>query len=437
MAFDIQNAACDVTGRGASGWLLVLVCSGLVAAVAQPTARAEPPPQSATRPPAESPEAPRAAKPDSLAEPPDTLDFQPVRDGIITGLGLTFWVLEETVLKDAFAPDRCRWCDCGGGGADTLNGLDANFRDLVRWDNVTAPDTASDITTYVLSPVIAFGMGALAAGREGRLHEWRENSLEVMEAMVLATAVNKLTKVAFARKRPYAHFRTDQTLPEDPDENESFSSGHTSLAFSLAVAGGTIATIRGYKTAPWVWGVGLSVAAATGYFRMAADQHYITDVLGGAATGAAIGWAVPWFLGRRDISQREPGAPAPSPLIELRDGGAVLGVNFVHLPGQRPRWPDLQGVCRPLPGQPKSDSLVPERGMKRPHAGTTSHVVPRCSLPRGPAPSRSRVQRRDAGRPRQARQARQEAAEARASDHLGLHADVLSLRLGDRQRRPG
>ncbi|HEY8146421.1 MAG TPA: phosphatase PAP2 family protein, partial [Kofleriaceae bacterium] len=97
------------------------------------------------------------------------------------------------------------------------------------------------------------------------------------------------------------------------------------LAFSLAVAGGTVASIRGYKTAPVVWSIGLVSAAATGYFRMAADKHYATDVIAGAVTGGAIGFAVPWFLGREDIPNREAPPPA-APTVEVRDGGVILGV---------------------------------------------------------------------------------------------------------------
>ena len=303
---------------------------GLVAAVAQPRRGAEPPPQSATRPPAESPEAPRTAKPDSLAEPPDTLDFQPVRDGVITGLGLTFWVLEETVLKDAFAPDRCRWCDRGGDGADTLNGLDANFRDLVRWNNVTAPDTASDITTYVLSPVIAFGMGALAAGREGRLHEWRENSLEVMEAMVLATAVNKLTKVAFARKRPYAHFRhrpdparrsrRERVVQLGPYESRLLAGGrrrhhrdHPRLQDGAVGLGHRPFRRRGDRLLP--------------HGRRPALHHRRARRRGDRGRDRLGGPVVPGPA--RHPATRAAGACTLA-AIELRDGGAVLGVNFVH-----------------------------------------------------------------------------------------------------------
>src|SRR5438045_1034036 len=73
---------------------------------------------------------------DEMNEPPDTLEFRPWRDGIITGLGAAFWLLEETAFKDAFAPDKCRWCDRDADGTDTLNGLDASVRNAIHWSHI-------------------------------------------------------------------------------------------------------------------------------------------------------------------------------------------------------------------------------------------------------------------------------------------------------------
>jgi len=83
------------------------------------------------------------------------------------------------------------------------------------------------------------------------------------------------------------------------DANLSFPSGHTALGFSLATAAGTVATLRGYRHAPYVWGAGMAVAAFTGYLRLAADKHYASDVLVGALVGSLVGWAVPYLLHRR------------------------------------------------------------------------------------------------------------------------------------------
>jgi membrane-associated phospholipid phosphatase len=51
--------------------------------------------------------------------------------------------------------------------------------------------------------------------------------------------------------------------------------------------------MRGYRFAPWVWTQGLALAFFSGYLRIAADRHYLTDVVTGALFGAAAGALVP------------------------------------------------------------------------------------------------------------------------------------------------
>jgi membrane-associated phospholipid phosphatase len=54
----------------------------------------------------------------------------------------------------------------------------------------------------------------------------------------------------------------------------------------------------------------LGLAAATGYARMAADRHYASDTLAGAALGAAAGFVLPWLVHYRGgaSASREAGA---------------------------------------------------------------------------------------------------------------------------------
>jgi PAP2 superfamily protein len=61
----------------------------------------------------------------------------------------------------------------------------------------------------------------------------------------------------------------------------------------VAVSQATEDTLRGDPAAPWAWGIGLGLAAAVGYLRVAGDAHWLTDVLAGAAAGTAFGVAVP------------------------------------------------------------------------------------------------------------------------------------------------
>lgn len=63
----------------------------------------------------------------------------------------------------------------------------------------------------------------------------------------------------------------DRARPDGSD-TKSFFSMHTALAFSAS---------------GWKFEVGIPIAAGVGYGRMAADKHYLTDVLAGAAAGFA------------------------------------------------------------------------------------------------------------------------------------------------------
>ena len=82
----------------------------------------------------------------------------------------------------------------------------------------------------------------------------------------------------------------------------------------MATASGMVASFAGLGGA----GGGSPAAcsrAAPGYLRIAADKHYLSDVLTGALVGSAFGVAMPYFLHRR-------GAAIPvSVTASARDGG--------------------------------------------------------------------------------------------------------------------
>src|SRR5256885_4524948 len=84
-------------------------------------------------------------------------------------------------------------------------------------------------------------------------------------------------------------------LPISPDDrNTSFFSGHTSFAFTSATL---LCFQHGrlnlYGAADGVvCPAALAVASLTGLLRIGADRHWATDVLTGAALGAAAGTVV-------------------------------------------------------------------------------------------------------------------------------------------------
>ena len=243
----------------------------------------------------------------------------------VTVFAAAGWVGTE-FLKGHFAQQDCAWCDRDPDGTDGLNGLDASVRSALKWSDTGAANTASNITGFAVMPLGALGIEALAASHEDRLADFPVDVLLIAEATSIAAVLNQVVKFSAGRERPFVHALPPElkNRTADPsDNNTSFYSGHTNLVFALAVSSGTVATMRGYRWAPWVWGGGLAVAATTGYLRIAADRHYFTDVLTGAVVGGAVGFAVPYLL-HRPLGGKTPvltAAPVP--------GGAALAASYV------------------------------------------------------------------------------------------------------------
>jgi membrane-associated phospholipid phosphatase len=87
---------------------------------------------------------------------------------------------------------------------------------------------------------------------------------------------------------------------DKPDEeNQSFFSGDTSLAFAAVSSATTLAYLRGYKMAPYVLALGGVIGLGTAWLRVAADMHWASDVLTGAAVGTAVGFGLPYFVHAR------------------------------------------------------------------------------------------------------------------------------------------
>lgn len=232
-------------------------------------------------------------------------------DGAVTAAAFAVWGGTQ-LFESRLAPANCRWCDPGT--------LDSSVRDALRWNDTGAADLASNLGAYLFVPLTSLGLLALDAHREGDLAELPGDGLVIAEAVALNGALTQIVKFAVGRERPFVHVLPADQKPlttRPADNNVSFYSSHTSFAFSLAVSTGTVASMRRHRWAPVIWGVGLAAAAAVGYLRIAADQHYFTDVLVGAAAGSAIGFGVPYGF------HRQAGALAVSP---LPGGGVVLTV---------------------------------------------------------------------------------------------------------------
>ncbi len=210
----------------------------------------------------------------------------------ITLAGGIFFAATETTFKSDLAPTVCTWC--------VPPSFDASVRNALVWHDPARADQLSTLTGFVLTPALGLGMVALTSIQLPD-RSWArliDDTIPILETEAIAETVNQITKFSVARSRPFVHFTN---APFAVDNNVSFFSGHTTLVFAVTVSAGVVAHQRKYAVEPYIWATGLTLAATTGYLRIAADKHYLSDVLVGAAFGTGVGIAIP-LLTMHDIT---------------------------------------------------------------------------------------------------------------------------------------
>jgi membrane-associated phospholipid phosphatase len=281
---------------------------------------------------------------------------------------LTLMVIGEAVaLPVRDTTNGCHWCDYDPATGDRLNALDDVGLKL-RWGN---PSLAGKLSwgTLIGSAVIP----AYFAGRnhhvghdanacdhsddQGGLTRVGRNFAIIAFAAFSADAVATAVKATAARERPYSYRLTRDGIIEErpPNAYRSFFSGHTSGAFAATVVGthlldlyrplcptyeggevrakdcpeGTVVRKRSTKAKIFriaVW----APAFLTGYLRIAADKHFITDVFGGAAAGFLIGHYVAGHV--------KPGALPKKESRQTRIRATAVSVGKASGPGFSVSW---------------------------------------------------------------------------------------------------
>lgn len=247
------------------------------------------------------------AVPDASADPAHERKLRLA--GIASAMAL--YIAGETIGKDALSPDSCRWC--------TPPGFDKDIAEAAHWEHheELARDL-SNIVGYGLVPV-GGALLLLAASADApagsRWSQYGDDVIAMFEIVWYTQIPTVLMKITAARERPFVNAGGGNDPPH-PEENLSFWSGHAALTFSIGVGAGMLAQRRGYRLAPVIWAAGVTAAAATAYFRMAADRHYLTDVVTGGAVGALAGIFIPRLTGS---------LPARATLVPQPGGLALTG----------------------------------------------------------------------------------------------------------------
>jgi len=244
------------------------------------------------------------------AGPTDKLALNPAADFTLTGVALVGLVTTE-LFKQDLAPAQCRICDGpdnsglpGTGSQGTLNGVDAWFHDeMTGWlFSRNTADTVSNVWANALLPAGALTAAAFATGPSASEGAGLRAMVIVVESTAVSGALIQGIKFIAARKRPFVRYGTGETSGSydvsDRDSHLSYASGHTAFATALGVSAAMTATLQDSQAAPWLWGAAAFASVFTASLRMMAEKHYFTDVVSGAAVGAACGVAFP-LLHRR------------------------------------------------------------------------------------------------------------------------------------------
>ena len=215
----------------------------------------------------------------------------------------------ELILKDRISPPQPRWT--------AVNALDSHIRERLVWESAHLAAAAK------FSDALFFGTAAVAALYVPLSGDHSLELLATQSAVVGVTSLmTNAVKIMVARQRPYAHYGT--LASQGLDDNASFFSGHTSLTTAMAVSSAMLlAEGNGWQRSTALVAAGI-VGATTAYFRIAADQHYFSDVLTGAIVGGVLAyWITEWTISNQNpFTEAEIQTPL---LIHIR-----LPIGFSH-----------------------------------------------------------------------------------------------------------
>ena len=194
----------------------------------------------------------------------------------VAGTGVV--ALLPGVLNLPKGPPPCAPCDPSG-----LLGID-------RWVVGKNSALARNGSTVLLLGV--GGMATYLSAHDQSSPQARGNLAVLANSISWTAASTEWLKVLVRRKRPVLYTSGAAAAATLADNQRSFPSGHTSVAFAVATSYLVMANREQLphrtRNAILLYGG----ASGVGALRIVGGSHFTTDVLAGAALGAGIGWLV-------------------------------------------------------------------------------------------------------------------------------------------------
>jgi len=217
---------------------------------------------------------PAHADPES-GRPPAVYDVSLPVDGAVIAVSAVGILVPYALSSRLIHPT----CPCSPSSVNSFDrGVIGNASDTA--------DLISSVTVglTILAPPVA---DWLALGTSRTL---LDDVVVFTESLTVNGAINTVVKYSVQRPIPRAY--SDPAVAASPCSYRSFYSGHTSLAFA-ALATTSVTLNARYRLTWQPWVATVVIGASVALERVLAGYHFYTDVLVGAAAGAAVGIVVP------------------------------------------------------------------------------------------------------------------------------------------------
>ncbi len=208
------------------------------------------------------------------------LELDPLGDSLALGGGLLLAGASELLFQAKDVPDA------GPQDVTKVNGFDR----LAMFPYSKGLDVTSTVLEYAAAIAPVFFSLFLD------LDQSATAGVIYLESMSYAFFAKNTLKCLFPRQRPWLYFG-EASGPVPEERNDSFPSGHATIAFAAATCG--IFLFNAYfPDSPYLvpFAVAdLTAAFLTSAFRVVSGMHFMTDVIVGAALGTAAGLLVPYL----------------------------------------------------------------------------------------------------------------------------------------------
>ena len=186
-------------------------------------------------------------------------------------------------------------------------------------------ENLDDFGTIAASAMLVLP-GVAAIGKIEETDSLLTYAVMYTEAFLLTYGTKDLIKDLAPRARPWSY--SSLPGPDDAAEKQyqSFPSGHTSFAF-LGASILTAVLVNDYGDelwTPYVSAASYTLAAVIAGMRVASGEHFLTDVIAGAAVGSFFGWVIPILhLNNRQAEESE-----GLPVVALSSNSIGLKISY-------------------------------------------------------------------------------------------------------------